>query len=316
MIEKPSIVVIGAGAMGSVFGGLLAEGGLPVTLVDVWQEHVDRINRHGLELNGHGGERFVRVHATTDIRTVSGADIVFFQCKATANGVAARSAARLFKKTDTTAISFQNGLGNEEEIGSIIGSDAIVAGLTAQAAILSGPGKVTHFDNLPSYIGEIGGGLSKRVDRIAAALTAAGLPTHPSASIMREKWSKLLVNIAFAGTSGMTGLTLGEVIEDVDLSAIAASAMDEATDVARATGIELNPQGRRAVFDSIMRGPGRNNKASVLADLSAGRKTEVDYIYGTAIQLADRYGIPVPTLKFLSAMIKGREIGNSRVARK
>jgi len=307
ILDRPRIVVIGAGAMGSVFGGQLAEGGLDVTLVDVWKEHVEAIDRHGLRLMGHGGDRFIKVRATTDVSTVSSAEVVFFQCKANANAAAAKSAAHLFADGKAVAVSFQNGLGHEEEIGKVIGMDATLAGLTAQAALLKEPGVVTTFADLPSYIGEIKGGLSPRVERLATLLSRHGLQTHASADIMREKWSKLLVNIAFAGTSGITGLTLGGVIQHEQLSQVARQAMEEAAAVAQADGIHLDPQARRAVFDMIMRSDARNNKASLCADLLAGRRTEVDYIYGSAIHLAEQHHVPVPTLKILSALIKGRE---------
>lgn len=309
---KTDVVVIGAGAMGSVFGGLLAEGGLNVMLVDVWRDHVDAINRNGLKLVGHGGERFVKIRATTDIADVQAADAVFFQCKATANVAAAQSARHLFADGKTTAVSFQNGLGNEEEIGGVIGNGSILAGLTAQAALLEGAGVVRNFANLPSYIGEIAGGLSPRAERLAETFSIAGLPTVASADIMREKWGKLLVNIAFAGTSGMTGLTLGGVIEHPELALVARAAMEEAAAVAEATGVKLDPAARLAVFDKIMQADARHNKASVHADLVAGRRSEVDYIYGTAIRLGEAHGVSVPTLKLLSSMIKGREAAQAK----
>lgn len=310
--DHPKVVVIGAGAMGSVFGGLLAEGGLDVTLVDVWKEHVDLINSRGLELRGHGGDRFIEVKATIDINTITSADAVLFQCKATANEAAAKSARHLFENSTTTAISFQNGLGNEEQIGKIVGEGAVLAGLTAQAAQLEGPGTIQNFADLPSYIGEIGGGLSDRAVALAAAFSKAGLQTKASESIMQEKWGKLLVNIAFAGTSGMTGLTLGGVIRHPELSQIARSAMEEAAQVAESDGVYLDTKKRNAVFDQILQAEARNNKASVFADLRAGRTTEVDYIYGTAIKIAARNNVAVPTLKLLSAMIKGREAANQQ----
>jgi 2-dehydropantoate 2-reductase len=310
--EHPTVVVVGAGAMGCVFGGLLAEGGLDVTLIDIWQEHVEAINRDGLRLSGHGGERFIPLRAITDATAVAPPDVVFFQCKATANAAAAESAKPLFANPATVAISFQNGLGNEEEIGAIIGADAMIAGLTAQAAILEGPGKVRNFAALPSYIGEIAGGLSPRVEQLAAAFSRAGLETHASAEIMRQKWSKLLVNTAFAGTSGITGLTLGEVIQHGQLSVVARRAMEEAAAVAAASGVALDAEARRVVFDQIMAGAARNNKASVYADLSAGRRSEVDYIYGSVIRLASRHDVPVPTLGVLFGLIKGREQAMAR----
>lgn len=309
-LDNPVVVVAGAGAIGGMFGGLLAEKGLDVTLVDVWREHIDAINRNGIKIIGFGGDRHIKVKAVTDAKKVRRADVVFFQSKATANKQVALSVKHLFTGK-TIGISFQNGLGSEWELGAILGLENMLMGLTAQSALLEGPGMVRAFADLPSYIGEIEGGSSERAVRLAAAFSRAGLQTHASETILREKWAKLLVNIAFAGTSGTTGLTLGGVIRQPELAAVARQAMEEAATVAAARGIMLDPAARVSLFDSIMNGAARNNKASVLADLKAGRPTEVDYIYGTAIRYADECGIAVPTMKALAALIKGQEQYNT-----
>ena len=180
-IEKPKTVVVGAGAMGSLFGGLLAQHGLDVTLVDVWPQHVEAINRNGLRIVGHGGERTVRIAATTNAQTLHTADVVLFQCKAFANENAARSVRHLFDGP-TVAISFQNGLGNEETLGRIVGESHMLAGLTAQGAIVESAGVVRNFGDLPTYVGELSGGNSERASAIADAFTRHGLPTSRSSS--------------------------------------------------------------------------------------------------------------------------------------
>lgn len=312
--ENPAVVIVGAGAMGCLFGGLLAEGGLDVTLVDVWQDHVDRINRDGLKVVGFGGDRHIRMRAVPNGAEVQRADVVFFQCKATANKAAAGSVRHLFSGGGTVGISFQNGMGSEDEIGEVVGTRQMLMGLTAQSAMLEEPGVVRGFADLPSYIGELQGGASERATRVASVLTRPGLKIVASEDILREKWSKLLVNIAFAGTSGTTGLTLGEVIEHPELCAVAKAAMEEAAMVAAAKGVVLDPAARTRTFDQILSGAARNNKASVLADLNAGRLTEVDYIYGTVIRYAGELGIAVPTMRALAALIKGRETAAKRPA--
>ena len=203
--ETPRTVVVGAGAMGSLFGGLLAQHGLDVTLVDVWKQHVDAINSNGLRIVGHGGERTVRLKATSDAQSLREADVVLFQCKAFANETAARSVRHLFDGP-TVAISFQNGLGNEETLGRIIGEPHMLAGLTAQGAIIESAGVVRNFGDLPTYIGELTGGNSERVRAIADAFTRHGLPTHASDDIKKLKWQKLLGNAALGAVSAATRL--------------------------------------------------------------------------------------------------------------
>ena len=154
---KPKIAVVGAGAMGCLFGGLLAEGGLDVTLVDVLQEHVDRINRDGLRIVGYGGDRSIPVRATTEPSGLPAVDVLFVQCKAPYTKEAVRRVLHLLRD-DSVAISFQNGLGNEENIGEVVGMERVLGGVTAQGAAVEGPGAVRNFGNLPTHIGEMGGG--------------------------------------------------------------------------------------------------------------------------------------------------------------
>src|SRR5262245_30589890 len=117
--DSPKVVVMAAGAMGGLFGGLLAEGGLDVTVVDTWREHIQAIASQGLRIVGVGGNRTIPVKTTTVAGTVEAADVVLFQCKAFANDAAAESAKHLFTGP-TVAISFQNGLGNEEALGRFL----------------------------------------------------------------------------------------------------------------------------------------------------------------------------------------------------
>jgi 2-dehydropantoate 2-reductase len=312
-LDKPKVLVVGAGSLGSLFGGLLAEGGLPVTLLGHSPGHCEAIARAGgLHVVGHGGDRLIRLTATTDVAAVEPPDIVIFLCKAGANAAAAGRVRHLFGR-GAVAVSFQNGLGNEERIGEIIGSDNILAGLTAQGARLEAPGTVRNFAELPSFVGEPAGGPSERTEWLARLFTAHGLPTEASATIMRAKWSKLFANIAFSATSGATGLTIGEVGALPALRATALRAIDEAAAVAEAHGLSFDRDERRLIFDQLLAPTGSGaNTTSMQRDLAAGKPSEVDFIYGTVIELAERYGVPVPTLSTLHAIVKGIEAANAR----
>ena len=301
---RPRVVVVGAGAMGSLFGGLLTEGGLDVTLVDIWREHVDAINANGLKMVGHGGDRIIPATATSDPSTIDGADVAFFQCKAIYNADAAASVKHLFDNDRTVAISFQNGLGNEEEIERILGAGKVLGGLTAQGANIEAPGVVRNHAELPSFIGEMKGGVSGRTRALASALSAHGLPTEASENIRHDIWKKLMANIGVSGTSAAPNLTLGGIVRVPELEAIAYRAIDEALAVAKAENIELDPDGAREVFHQITSGtPG--NKSSLCVDVVNERPSEVDYIYGAVIKLGAKHGIDTPVLQTISAVIKG-----------
>ena len=166
------VAVLGAGAMGSLFGSRFAEGGLHVTLINIWREHVDAINDGGLRIVGHRGEHRVSVAATTDPAACGTVDVVLVQCKAASTTAAVRNAldAGLFRD-DAVAISFQNGLGNEETIAGVLGAGRVLGGVTAQGPSIEGPGCIRSYADLPSQIGEMEGGLSERATAIARAFS-------------------------------------------------------------------------------------------------------------------------------------------------
>ena len=307
--DNPKTIIVGGGAMGSLFGGLLAEGGLDVTLVDIWKEHVDAINRNGLKIVGHGGDRSVRVPATTDPRSLGVADVILFQCKAFANESAARSVQHALKAS-TAVISFQNGLGNEETLGKIVGAEHMLGGLTAQGALVIEPGVIRNFGDLPSYIGEFEGGLSERATAIAEAFTRHRLPTFASANIKKEKWQKLLGNAALGAVSAATDMTSAEMVAIPELRAVILRALDETAAVAHACGVMLTEQEKRAIFDKLTTvGSGGTgaSKSSMAADVALKRKTEIDTIHGSVSRLGREKGVPTPTIDTMIAVVKGLE---------
>ena len=305
----PRIVIVGAGAMGCLFGGLLTEGGLDVTLVDIWKDHVDAINRDGLRIVGHGGDRTVRVKATTDPGGIAAADVVLFQCKAFANDEAARSVRHLVTGP-TAAISFQNGLGHEETLSRILGAEHVLAGLTAQGATVVRAGVIRNFGDLPTYIGEPTGVASGRAAAIADAFTRHGLPTFASADIRKQKWQKLLGNAALGAASAATDMTSAEMVAIPELRAAILRALDETAAVARACGIVLSDDEKHAIFDRLTRVDGGGtgaSKSSMATDIALKRRTEIDTIHGAVARLGREKGVPTPTIDTLIAIVKGLE---------
>ena len=304
---KPTVAVVGAGAMGCLFGGLLAKGGLAVTLIDVWQEHVDRINGNGLQMVGYGGDRSIPVRATTDPSGLEPVDVLFVQCKAPYTKEAVGRVLHLLRE-DSVAISFQNGLGNEENIGEVTGMERVLGGVTAQGAAVEGPGAVRNFGDLPTHIGEMGGGVSERARRIAAALDKAGLQTSAVADIRQAIWKKLLANIAISPTSAIANLTIKQVFALPELKETAFEALDEAVEVARAEGVDLNVAETREVIDQIAGPTGTgDNKSSLCVDILNRRPCEVDVINGAVVKLGRKHGVSTPVNKTLVAAVKALE---------
>jgi 2-dehydropantoate 2-reductase len=305
--DKPRVVVVGAGAMGGLFGGLLAEGGLDVTLVDAWPEHIAAIKAAGLRIVGVGGDRAIPIKATSDPGEVRAADVVLFQCKAFVNPAAARGVKHLFG-AGAVAISFQNGLGNEETLGEVLGPRNVIAGLTAQAGLVEAPGVVRNFGDLPTTIGELAGGLSERTRAIAEAFTRHGLPTAASPDIKREKWKKLLGNVALGAISAVTDLRSFEIMRVPELRDAVFRLVDEAAAVAKAEGSALDTAEAREVLMKLVDVAGGGtgaSKSSMREDIVRRRRTEIDTIHGAVARLARKHAIATPTLDTLIALVKG-----------
>ncbi|MFY0613850.1 MAG: 2-dehydropantoate 2-reductase [Hyphomicrobiaceae bacterium] len=305
--DRPEIVIAGAGGMGALFGAILHAGGLKVTLFDSNADHVSAISNHGLAITGFGGDRIVDIPATGSADDIKQADAILFQCKAHGTRAAARSVRHLVEG-GAICVSFQNGLGNEEAIADEVGGESVLGGLTAMAGMMLAPGRIRDFSRVPTYLGEMSGGLSDRAERLAATLTRAGLETHASADVVRDIWKKLLGNIAMSAVSGATNLTAAGCLAVPELKATSLHALDEALAVAAAHGIELDREETVAGMELISQAGGTgDNKSSLCVDLLNRRATEVDFIYGSVIAKARQKGVATPTLDTLSSIIKGME---------
>ena len=301
------VAVVGAGGMGALFGAILCEGGLEVTLVDTDHEHMDAIRQSGLRISGLGGDRRLTLATAHDVTQVEQADIVLVQCKGTATREVALAMTHL-ADTGAVFISFQNGLGNEDILAEILGVENVFGGLTSMAGAQTGPGQIRDFDRVPSYIGEWGGGISVRAEAVAAAFTAAGLETYASTDIRMDIWKKLIGNMAMSAVSGVTNLTSVEILRLEPLRKVCYAALDEAISIARSQDINLD---RDVVVKGLelMTAPGGtgDNKSSLCLDVLARRPSEVEFIYGVPLQLADKAGLAVPTLRSLYGFVKGIE---------
>ncbi len=293
--------------MGCLFGGILREGGLNVSLVDIWAEHVEAINRRGLRLVGYGGVRTIPIRATTDVASLRKADVVSIHCKAADTERAARSAIPLFGAS-TVAISFQNGLGNEENIARFVGVERVLGGWTAQGASVEAPGVVRNYSEFPTHVGEMGGGISDRARAIAAAFTGAGLPTEASGNIVGGIWRKLMINVALSAPSAFTNLPLEKAAAVPELRTVIHLALDEALEVAKAVGVDLDgAQAYRFLDELVAKGGTGANKSSVCIDILRERPTEIDYINGAIVRLGREFGLPTPVNSTFIAAVKGLE---------
>jgi 2-dehydropantoate 2-reductase len=289
-----------------VYAGLLAAAGNEVWAIDRWQEHVNAINEHGLRVEGASGDRVVRVHATSDPGEVGPVDLVVIATKA-ADVEAAAAAARLLLGPDTVVLPIQNGLGSADRIAAVLGEERVAIGIAGGfGASIVAPGHVHHHGLELIRLGERGHPVTPRIEAIAAVWRAAGFTVKTFDDVGRLVWEKLICNVAFSGTCALTGYTIGEVMDDPDAWAVAEACGLEAYEVARALGIAVaidEPIAYVRDFGSKLRGA----RPSMLLDLLAGRRCEVDVINGAIPPLAERLGLAAPVNTTVTRLIRARE---------
>ena len=294
------IAVLGAGAMGSVFGAHLALAGHDVTLVDVWREHMEAVAAGGLELCTPEGEsRIVRLGAVYDPSLLEPVELVIVLTKAFAGAEALRSIAHAVTP-ETWVVTVQNGLGNDRRLAEVIGAERVVPGTTTVGAEQQGPGAVTMSRSTAARasVTHLGPprtvtGLPAGVRAIAATLTEAGLPTEALDSADVVIWTKLALAGPMGPVTALLRRTVIDVATDEHASALIRALFDEIIEVAAATGVVLD---REAVWEHALEtfhgvGP---HITSMAADVLAGRRTEIDAFCGEVARLGAEHGVPAP----------------------
>lgn len=298
--------VVGSGAMGSLFGGLLAEAGNDVCLIDVWQEHVEAINSRGLWIEGLSGDRCIKVKATIEPDELAGtSDLLIFFVKSYHTESAARNVSLLVGE-NTTVLTLQNGLGNVEILSNILGEEKIVAGTTSYGANILGPGRVCHAGIGPTIIGELNGKITKRIDELARVLTEAGVKTDTSANVMGLIWSKLMINVGINALGTLLNVRNGELLKGEHSLALQRKLVAEATEVAAKKGIELMYEDMSHEVAAICEKTSGNIN-SMLQDVRNKRKTEIDFINGAIVREGERLNVPTPVNRVVSSLIKAIE---------
>ena len=310
MVKKDTkVAVLGAGAMGCLFGGLMAEKGLDVILIDVWKEHVDAINSKGLKMDGHGGDRYIKIKATTDPSTLKPVDAIIIMCKATALEKALTNAKNIIGDK-TMLMSFQNGIGHEAIMQKIAGKEKVLGGTTTQASNVLGPGHVKNHAALPSWIGEYDGGMSDRVKDLAETFTAHNLETIAVPDIKKRKWMKLFALTAIGPLSSIfdlhhTDLYISNKNQEVSRE-LGKKIILETREVAKADGVDVTEDECLEMFNKIV-DSNQTNKSSMCFDILNKRKTEIEFINGAVAKIGKNHGIKTPMNDLMYDMIMVKE---------
>lgn len=303
------IVILGAGALGSTIGGTLAMGGNDVHFVDMWQEHVDLINKDGLHMTNEKEDWYVRVDARTTADTIGEADLVIVLVKS----FATKQAVEQLKQTNvigknTLVMSLQNGLGNEETIASVIGSENVISGKTYVGGRLIQAGYISAgVQGKWTYIGELNGEITDRIQTVCNVFNDAGLLCEVSDNIKGLIWDKLLINVAAGALCGITRLPYGPLYEEDYIKDVAVAAIQEGIQVAKAAGVVLKSEDPQYPWVAASEGLPGTFKTSILQSLELKRPTEIDFINGSIVEWGKKYGIATPVNQTLVACVKGIE---------
>lgn len=247
------IVVIGAGAMGASYGGLLARSGHEVAMIDVWEAHVDAINRNGLKLQGVRGDHTIGLRAQSTPAELDPVEVAIIFVDSNHTDQAAETAAQVLSP-DGFAITFQNGIGNVEALQAVLGNERVLGGSSMCSAAVRAPGHVVLTHHGPTTLGETDGSDRGRALRLAEALSASGLETKPERDIMSTIWTKFALNCSINAICATAGLRLGEVVRLPALDDFQHRIIDEVLAVTEAKGIRLTyPDLRRTVKDHCFR---------------------------------------------------------------
>jgi 2-dehydropantoate 2-reductase len=297
------VAVVGAGAVGCYFGGMLARAGVPVTLIGR-TAHVEAIRRDGLFLERDDFQEFVHVDADSTVTAVNGATIVLLSVKTVDTETAAAAIAPNLQQ-GAAFVSFQNGVDNVERIQHATGIRAMPAAVYVAAAMM-GPGRVRHGGRGDLVIGEPSFGLDRPQDvqRVAHLFESAQVPCRISTDIAVELWTKLVMNCAYNAISAVTQSRYLAIKENPLTRGVIQQLIEEVVAVGKAAQVLL-PDAGHLTAAAIKLGEAMANATSSTAqDLARGRPTEIDSLNGYVSRRGKELGIPTPVNSTLYALVK------------
>lgn len=298
-----NITIVGAGSMGCLLGGYLAHSGNAVSLVDVLPERVAAIQAHGIVVEGVRGDFVAPARASAALEGPP-ADLVIVCVKAQDTE---RAAATLAEQVggSTLVLTIQNGLGNLEKLALRVPRQQILAGVTSLGATLLAPGRVLHAGDGETVLGSPAGGATSAAQSVARVLTEARIETRAVDDIQTHIWSKLCVNTGINALTALLRVRNGRLLEG-SADRVLELAVREGVAVAGRSGIALDPDAMLHRVREVARLTA-SNRSSMLADVLAGRRTEVDAINGAVVHRGAELGVPTPVNETLTQIIHALE---------
>lgn len=296
------VAVVGSGAIGGLFGSFLHKTGEDVTFVDIKKSHIEAMQVQGLIVVRQGVEEVIKVKATTNIEEAGTPDLIVVACKSYDNEQAAKDCLKIVGP-DTIVLTVQNGVGNVDTLGDILGRERILAGTTAFGCTVLGPGKILPSEKGSISIGELDGSMTPRLQRVVDTFTNAGVEMHVSQNVDNLIWTKLMVNVGINAIGAITLITNGQILDFEESASIQAEVVKEGAAVAKAKGIEFMVDDILEYVRSISRST-YGNKASMRQDIERGDRTEVLSINGAIVEEGKKLGVPTPVNETLTKLVK------------
>ncbi len=301
----PRIAVVGAGAVGGYFGGMLARAGAPVVMIGR-AAFAEAVNRSGLFMDTVHFQEYVRVEASTELSAAEGADFVLFCVKTTDNAATSKELANYISPA-TTVVSLQNGVNNAEEIREASGID-VVSAVVYVAAATPAPGQVKHFGRGDLVVGPV----NRRTEELAATCERANVGCRLTNNIEGELWTKLIWNCGLNALSGLGGVTYGEILASEDARKVVQAAVYEVLAVTRAKnihppGLEDPTAALAGSFKIAQQMSGM--RSSTAQDMMRRKHTEIESLNGYVAKLGKRLGVPTPVNHALYTLVKLQEAG-------
>ena len=293
--SRLKIAVMGAGAVGCYYGGMLARAGHPVVLIGR-ASHAQAIRANGLRLETTGFDEQVQLDAQTEASAVQDADLVLFCVKST-DTEAAAAEIKPHLSPDALVLTLQNGVDNDERVRSVLSGHEVAAAVVYVATEMAGPGHVKHHGR-----GELVIAPSRASEKLLQQLIAAGIPAQISDNVRGALWAKLILNCAYNALSAISQLPYGEVVKGEGVAEVMRDVVAECRAVAKAEGIEPAGDLDAAVHTLAASMPAQYS--STAQDLARGKRSEIDHLNGLVVRRGEALGIPTPANRVLCVLVK------------
>jgi 2-dehydropantoate 2-reductase len=298
--KRKKVAVVGAGAVGGYFGGMLARARVPVVLIGR-PAFAEAVNENGLRIDSVQFQETVRAEAASEISAAAGADIVLF-CVKTTDTVSVSRELKKHISAESVVVSLQNGVNNVEEIRNASGIEAIPS-VVYVAAAMPVPGVIKHLGRGDLVVGPV----NERTEQLASYLASGNVPCRVTDNIEGELWTKLVWNCALNAVSALGRSTYGEIHASANALRLVENLVHEVLNVARAKGV--HPPGLedpKAALAGAMKIAEQmsGTRSSTAQDMVRNKKTEIDSLNGYVAKLGEKLGVPAPVNQAMHALVK------------